>query len=289
VSGPVSGCIGYSSELCVPAGYTSYVWNTGDTTPCISVSTPGNYSVTIHDPVGCVANSFYNLPFNPPPAVSISGSAGVCNGNTVSWCAPAGFVTYQWSNGGTSVCINVSQDTTYTVEVTDQNGCYATASRDLNIVSFSPDIFEFNNQLICDTFNTSFTYEWLVNGQPTGCSGDTCDPAVSGLYSVIVTDTSSGCSETATYNYIFNTVNETSGSDFKIYPNPFDGNSFSIETGLQEKALVTVYNSIGEIVWQRQIFSGKTLVTLQQATAGVYFVCLKSEKRNLILKIVATN
>ncbi len=290
IDAPVSGCNGFTSELCVPSGYTSYVWNTGDTTPCITVATAGNYSVTIHDPVGCVANSFYSLPFNPPPTVNITGPAGVCFGGTVNWCAPAGFSTYQWSNGGTSECVIISQDTTYTVEVTDSNGCYATASRLLNLVSFTPNIFEFNGQLICDTFNAGFTYQWLINGQSTGCSGDTCNPTLSGLYSVIVTDLASNCSETATYNYIVNGIKEQFNPDFSIYPNPFDGNTFYVDmknTG--GTVYLTVYNSIGSLIKSESLENGRVnLIQLPSVTAGVYYLHLKSNTGSLVKRIVAT-
>jgi hypothetical protein len=287
ISGPASGCNGFSSELCVPSGYTSYIWSTGDTVPCITVNSAGNYSVTIHDPVGCVANSFYNLSYNPPPTVSIAGPAGVCINGTVNWCAPAGFASYQWSNGGTSDCINVSQDTAYTVEVTDSNGCYATASRNLQLVSFSPNIFEINNLLICDTFNAGFTYEWLINGQPTTCTGDTCSPTLSGLYSVVVTDAGSGCSETATYNYIFNSVviNELDGMN--MYPNPFSSQmSFDLSRVHQIASLI-VYDAVGSLILSQQLESGRiNSLDLSFLSNGIYYFHLKTASGEMIRKMI---
>jgi gliding motility-associated-like protein len=46
-------CKGKSTVLDAGTGYTSYVWNTGATTQTITVSTPGNYSVTVTNNFGC--------------------------------------------------------------------------------------------------------------------------------------------------------------------------------------------------------------------------------------------
>jgi hypothetical protein len=40
-------CKGKSIVLDAGSGYASYLWNTGATTQTITVSTPGNYSVTV--------------------------------------------------------------------------------------------------------------------------------------------------------------------------------------------------------------------------------------------------
>ncbi|NDP21975.1 MAG: DUF3494 domain-containing protein, partial [Paludibacter sp.] len=44
ITGNPSICTGQSTQLCVPAGAASYLWSTGETTNCITVSTAGTYS-----------------------------------------------------------------------------------------------------------------------------------------------------------------------------------------------------------------------------------------------------
>ncbi len=46
-------CLGSTTNLSVTAGFSSYLWNTGDTTNSITVTTSGNYSVKVTDPNGC--------------------------------------------------------------------------------------------------------------------------------------------------------------------------------------------------------------------------------------------
>jgi gliding motility-associated-like protein len=46
-------CVGFSTTLTVDTGFASYLWSTKSTTNSISVSTAGDYSVTVTDANGC--------------------------------------------------------------------------------------------------------------------------------------------------------------------------------------------------------------------------------------------
>ena len=296
IVGPISGCTGSNSELCVPTGYTSYVWNTGELTECISVNTPGNYSVTVSDPVGCMSTDSFDLAFNPPPSVNITGGSSIiCKNSLTSWCSTPGFPTYMWSNGGTQSCVIVFKDTTYTVQVTDTNGCTATASASLVVVNISPEIIQSNLLLICDTFNTQYTYSWLINGLSSGCSGDSCTPTFTGTYSVIVNDTVSGCSETATYNYIDIGINKIENNfGITIYPNPFTGNEFKLDliNFNSQKTNVEIFNSMGSVIFKDEFIVTSDLfshtITLPFKITGVYYAYIRSKGRVLVKKIVGT-
>jgi len=48
-------CSGLKTNLSVAAGFSSYLWSTGEKTAQITVSTPGNYSVTVTNTNGCKA------------------------------------------------------------------------------------------------------------------------------------------------------------------------------------------------------------------------------------------
>ena len=53
ITGDLTICEGSTTELCAPAGASSYLWSNGATTACITVSTAGAYSVTVTDANGC--------------------------------------------------------------------------------------------------------------------------------------------------------------------------------------------------------------------------------------------
>jgi gliding motility-associated-like protein len=48
-------CSGLKTDLSVVSGFSSYLWNTGETTELITVSSPGNYSVKVSNTNGCEA------------------------------------------------------------------------------------------------------------------------------------------------------------------------------------------------------------------------------------------
>jgi len=124
--GPTTFCDGDSLMLGVNGGYAGYVWSTGETTQSIVVRTTGRYSVLALDSNNCGTWSdsmdvlVHALPL---PNIAASGPTEFCDHDSVTLTAPAGFVSYLWSNGDTteSIVARISGD--YTVSVTDTNGC----------------------------------------------------------------------------------------------------------------------------------------------------------------------
>lgn len=120
-------CPGDSTQICAPAGLPSYNWNTGDTTACIETADAGPYYVTVSEANGCtvVSNQVTVSVYSPLP-VTIS-----VNGDTLTSYSA---VTYQWYlngapiAGATSQTYIASTGGTYTVEVTDTNGCAETSA-----------------------------------------------------------------------------------------------------------------------------------------------------------------
>ena len=111
-----------------PNGGTSpivYIWSTGGQNATISNLAPGNYTVTATDGTGCSGSAAALI--NEPSALSfnLGADTALCEGQSVIINAPAGFVTYSWSNGATTNSINPLVTDTYTLTVTDANGCTA--------------------------------------------------------------------------------------------------------------------------------------------------------------------
>jgi hypothetical protein len=120
-------CSSDSVAVCIAGTHASYIWNTGETTGCIKAHQAGNYYVTVTDANGCTAESNHlaiTVLQSPPVSISV-------NGDTLS---VYGAVTQQWYlngsaiNGATSNIYLASQGGSYTVMVTDTNGCVATSS-----------------------------------------------------------------------------------------------------------------------------------------------------------------
>ncbi|MCX6140690.1 MAG: T9SS type A sorting domain-containing protein [Candidatus Kapabacteria bacterium] len=135
-SGSTTFCQGGDVTLSVPIGFTSYVWNTGETARSIVVRTTGKYWCTVTDANGC-SNSSDTMQINvfptSLPIVAINGPTTFCEGGSVTLTAPAGFTAYRWSTGATTQSIVVLTSGTYTVTIADGNGCTGT-STDVDVV-----------------------------------------------------------------------------------------------------------------------------------------------------------
>nr|HQU58996.1 hypothetical protein [Saprospiraceae bacterium] len=123
ITGDFSICPGNSATLDAGIAYDNYQWSEGSTSSIISVTIPGPYSVTVTDANGCTGTATANVSITPGPVPTISGQTAICPGQSTSLTCGPGFASYQWSTGGTSPTIQVDQPGTYTVTVTDANGC----------------------------------------------------------------------------------------------------------------------------------------------------------------------
>jgi len=118
-----------SAMLCAGAG-DAWEWSGpggfSATDMCVTVTTPGTYTLRVFD----AASNTWSEPCsqlfgNPPtgPACSIEGADSVCAGSSTRWCGPTGNYLYAWSGpggfGATTACVDVSAAGTYTLALTD--------------------------------------------------------------------------------------------------------------------------------------------------------------------------
>lgn len=210
ITGPTSSCFGSTSQLCAPAGYTSYLWSDASTTQCINVTTAGVHSVTLTDANGCISTASHTLTIGASLNLTISGPAGVCPGQTVQLCASATGTTL-WSNGASTQCISPTTSGTYSVTVTDVDGCTGTASKTFTAYpAFSASIsgpstacFNSNPQL-CAPAGASYQYAWAT-GETTRC----INANTSGIYVVTITN-ANGCTASDSQGLtVFSQLNAT--------------------------------------------------------------------------------
>jgi hypothetical protein len=122
VTGSTLFCTGESITINAPAGYASYEWSTGATTPSIDVTTQGNFSVTVTDASGCFGFSSNVATTVDPvfnPEIIADGDVIFCEGESVvlSEIATPDALSYTWSDNQTGNSITVSESGSYTVEV----------------------------------------------------------------------------------------------------------------------------------------------------------------------------
>ncbi|MEO8148505.1 MAG: T9SS type A sorting domain-containing protein [Bacteroidia bacterium] len=136
----VTICTGSTSGTITASGGSTYTWanatglsaTTGSSVTA-NPTTTTTYTVTGTDANGCTSTATLLVNVNPLPAVAISGSNVICNGSSTILDGGAGFTAYLWSTSATSQTISTSTPGTYTVTVTDANGCTNSASKTLAI------------------------------------------------------------------------------------------------------------------------------------------------------------
>ena len=124
------------------APYT-YAWSNGATGASISNLAAGNYTVTATDSNGNTGTLIVNISQPTPLNANVTGvdetSAPANNGSATS--APTGGTapySYLWSTGATTATINNLNSGTYTVTVTDANGCTKTGSVVISVSGANP-------------------------------------------------------------------------------------------------------------------------------------------------------
>ena len=225
VSGPVSlsssitttnvACNGGSSgtaNVSVQGGNSpySYVWSNGDTIQNIVSLLAGSYSVVITDANGCISSDTVLI---AEPSLLIVDSVVTSNiscfgGNNgsidinVSGGTP--LYSYLWSNGATSEDISLLAAGSYSVVITDANGCSSNSTYTINepnliqdtAVVISVSCFGGNDGSIDISVSGGtplYSYLWT-----NGATSEDVSSLTSGSYSVVITD-ANGCSSNSTY------------------------------------------------------------------------------------------
>ncbi len=183
------------------AGPFTYLWNTGAMTPGISNLVPGIYSVTVADALGCPETASGALTQPDPLTLSLSTTnetaLGANDGTataTVGGGSPA--YDYQWSNGGNTENISNLAPGTYSVTVTDLNGCTIEGSAIVAAFecgSFSASIDavmplcngDLNGSATANPQGGNAPYFYLWN---TGATTQSINGLNNGTFSVSVTD-----------------------------------------------------------------------------------------------------
>jgi gliding motility-associated-like protein len=201
-----------------PTGGTtpySYLWSPGGmTTQNVTGLCAGTYTLQVIDAHGCIVFKPYTL--NNPGAVTATTAttnvtcSGLCNGaSTGNPLTGTGPFTYAWNdiNAQTTQTATGLCAGSYTVTVTDANGCTATATSTVTSpASMTVAITTQGNNTCfnaCDGFATAavtggsapFSYNWM----PGATAGAAVNNLCAGTYTVTVTDLN-GCSANTTVN-----------------------------------------------------------------------------------------
>ncbi len=197
-------CNGSTTDITntVTGGTTpiTYEWSNGSNTQNLTGVVAGTYSVTVRDNNSCSVVREITITQPNVLAVSVDAGSVACNGSTTTASAVVSGGTepyeYQWSNSATTQTITDIIAGTYSVTVTDDNGCSTNAFTTIT----QPDALAVTisgSTSVCEGTTTTltanvqggtadFTYSWS-NGETTNAI-TTPQLTVATEYSVTVTD-----------------------------------------------------------------------------------------------------
>jgi len=254
-----------TAEFTLPAGLTP------GTTYNLVVTVNGFASDTLpFTTLGITIKSQTNISCN-------GGSNGVATANTaIGGTAP---YTYLWSGGlGTNLSISGKSAGTYTVNVTDNNGCVASATVTITqpaILAVMSTAVNVNSNGACNGQasvtpsggTAPYTYIW----NPGGGTNDTINGKCKGTYCCVVTDFH-GCSQTscATIYNVTGIADISNASDISIYPDPNKG-SFTV-SGIIKGQVIELYNTLGQKLSSSTADNTTMYFDISNKVDGIYLV-----------------
>lgn len=193
-------------------GALAYLWNDplAQTTPTLQNISAGQYTVIVTDLNGCTTSSTIDL---PQPAALVANAVAtdvLCNGDAtgaLSAAASGGTTPYQyvWTGGLTGSTPPYVPQGSYTVTVTDANGCTQTSTSVVNEpLQLSASATATNASCFGSANGTAtvttgggispYTYLW---NDPSAQTTSTVMGLTAQTFTVTVTD-ANGCTQTAT-------------------------------------------------------------------------------------------
>lgn len=260
--GPVAFCDGGSVTL-TSSELTGNVWNTGETTQSIVVSSGGDYyCINAGNTSNIISVFVYS---NPIASITADGETTMCDGESVGLTASTAS-SYLWNTGETAAAILVSTSGDYSVTITDENGCSATSAATSVTVNPTPNptISADGPVVFCGsdvTLNTDGEYDsYLWN---TGETTPSITTSTTGDYAVTVEQ--AGCSGTS------NTIH-VEATDAPTVTIASDGPVICLESTV----MLTATTDAANIQWQ---LNG---VDIPGATDVVYYAAEKGKYRAVV-------
>ncbi|MDQ3049914.1 MAG: PKD domain-containing protein [Bacteroidota bacterium] len=173
---------------------------------------PGVYNILVTDANGCTVTTTASLTEPAAILTSVANTATLCNGGndgtaTITVLGGITPYTYSWSNGATGqpVTGNLSAGT-YTVTVTDGNGC-STSATTLITEPDSITVQGFTTNISCNGFTdgaillatTGGTAPYIYSWNTMALAGHDNNNIAAGTYIVSITD-ANGCTSSQTYS-----------------------------------------------------------------------------------------
>ncbi|MEJ5268488.1 MAG: T9SS type A sorting domain-containing protein [Bacteroidales bacterium] len=275
-----------SSAILEAQEAAEYLWSGGATTQSITVTEAGTYSVTITDENGCQNSAEVTVSVYSLPTVDLGDDITSCPGPEFEFTAPDASA-YLWSNGETNQSITVSKAGTYSVTITDENGCQNSDS--VQLILFPVPEVDLGDNMLVDEDQVfilgapiGYTYLWSTGATTNYIVVNASDLQIGqNVISVTVT-ASNGCevSDEVTITVIPGIYVEENLTDkVVLYPNP--ANDYLIIEGIEFN-----FAEIFDLTGRKLLVTKQNNINVSFLSSGQYFINLHTNDKIITYKFL---
>ena len=280
----------------------AYSWCNGFTTPSCSTLCAGTCYLIVADGNGCIDTAFFTVTEPPLLTVNITdldfnGWDEPCNGDcldTLTALASGGTppYTFIWSNGCiSSSCPNLCAGT-YSVTVTDVNGCTASASYTVTeppLLTMGTPIITNPSCNACPDGSLCLgphgggtpAYTYSISPNLGNFNGNCWQNLPAGIYAICITD-ANGCTACVS-DTLVDPPSGIADNYFKdeiiLSPNIISTSALLTVPYIQQEFLLVIYDCFGKKV-REKFFNGKQMIIEREnLSSGMYFFELMGGRR----------
>ena len=286
----------------------TYNWTSGGTGATESGLLAGTYYVTVTDSTGCSVEdtAVVNQPTDLVLAVDMVMDVTTCGGNDggimISVSGGTAGYTYLWNNSATTEDVAGLSSGTYSVIVTDANGCMdSTAVLTVNDPAAPVVTYAEAADTICQTTTAPFALGVASPAGGTfsgpGVISNTFDPMQASIgwnvITYIYTDSLTNCSSSAVDSIFVDVCTgvsaDNSVTEVNVYPNPTDGAinlNFGADAG---DVVVTITDAAGRTVYmssENNVTAGTVKQIQIEEASGIYLLHVNGSQMNYTQRIV---
>lgn len=305
---PLNVCTSSSAPAIIvtASGASSFTWTSGNNTSTISITpsptlTSSNLIVYgTNTMTGCSSSKTLTMTVNSTPVTNIlASSSSICAGKSTTLSA-TGAATYSWDNGATtsSIAVNPSANTIYTLVGTSLNGCSSSKTLEIIVNPLPPITASSSNYTLCAGETVTLAAFGAVNYTWSSTSGTISlnqeaiiSPTISESYTALGSNANT-CINSATINLsvsLCTGINSVTNwkSKAKIFPNPNNG-IFSLEVDENSPSFISIMDVTGRVVFSKYLEFGEqtSKVDISDTSNGFYFIKILNDANQQIVKFI---
>lgn len=290
-------CTGNSLTLNAGTG-TAYLWDDASTAATRTVNAAGQFYVAVTGANSCIGHDTIAITIHTLPIVNLGNDTAICEGSILILNAGNAGAVYNWDNASANQTRDVNAAGSYSVTVTDVNGC---SNADTVVVSAIPPPSGTIN--VADNGNGSYTYTvdnaqqvtssgWnFGDGQTASGSPANHTYATNGNYTVSLILVNE-CGDSVTVTRSLN-VTGVVGIDklaldqtqLSLYPNPARTVLNIVNKSSLSMHQVTAYNLLGQLVYRSAATNpDRHEINISSLASGVYTLKIEIGKGTIVRK-----